>query len=65
VGAFTVAYTFRSASTAGSWPLGPSASSTTVFRMPYRLIVAEPTSDSSGYVMPWRLLKSARVSCES
>jgi hypothetical protein len=37
----------------------------TVFRMPYRLMVAEPTSDSSGNVMPFRLLKSASVCCGS
>ena len=45
--------------------VGPSASSTTVFRMPERLIVADPASDSSGNVMPCRLLKSARIAGES
>ena len=37
----------------------------TVFRIPYRLIVAEPTSDSSGKVIPCRFEKSARICGES
>jgi hypothetical protein len=42
--------------------LGPTASIATVFRMPYRLMVSEPGSESSGNVIPrWRL-NAARIS---
>jgi hypothetical protein len=33
--------------------------------MPYRLMVAEPTSASSGKLMLYRLLNAARISTES
>ena len=48
--------------TAGASRSAPSASSATVLRMPYALIVAEPTSYSSGKVIPRRSLNAERIS---
>ena len=62
LGPATETYFLMSSASAGSFASGPAASIATVFRIPYRLIVSEPASDSNGNVIPRWPLKAARVS---